>query len=165
MNWPKNVRPAIDGDQQRLLDICLIAHAENGWGSFNHEAVKAAIQNAVDQQGSIFAIIEGPERIEAVMGLQLTLPWFCANEPQNWYYSELFWYVHPLHRRSRHAMKLFQFAQWWEENSKRPVLISLMPREGLEAKERLCARFGSRIGSTFLISANKRTYTEVAGNA
>lgn len=161
--WPKGVRLAEPADLQRVMDICTIAHGENGYGTMDPDTVASVIQKALERQGSILAIIDGPERIEAVIGLQPTAPWFCKNEPENWYWSELFWYVHPLHRRSRHAMKLFQFAQWWEQQIKMPVLISLMPREGLEKKERLCARFGTRIGSTFLIG--KRSYSEVAGNA
>ena len=162
--FPQGVRLAQAEDKQRLMALCTIAHAENGYGSMDPDIVAAVIQKAVDRQGSIIAIIDGPERIEAAIGLQPSCPWFCKNEPENWYWSELFWYVHPLHRRSRHAFKLFQFAQWWEEQIQAPVLISLMPREDLEKKERLCARFGTRIGSTFLIG-KRRSYSEVAGNA
>ena len=162
--WPQGVRPAIPGDERRVLDLCVVAHAENGWGSLDQDVVATAIQKAVNRESGIIAIIDGPERVEAAMGLQLTLPWFCKNEGANWYWSEMFWYVHPLHRRSRNAMKLFQFAQWWEHETHQPVLISLMPKDDLEAKERLCSRFGTRIGSTFLIG-DKLTYAQVAGNA
>ena len=164
--FPKDVRLAVPGDERRLYDLCAIAHAENGWGVLDPDVVKQAIQKGTERQGCVFAIIDGPERIEATLGLQMTCPWFCNPEiGKNWYYSELFWYVHPLHRRSRHAIKLFRFAQWWEQETKTPVLISLMPREDLERKEQFCSRFGTRIGSTFLIGDGKRTYAEVAGNA
>ncbi len=173
--FPKGLRLAVPGDERRLFDLCVFAHAENGWGTMSPDAVMDGIRKATNREGAVFAIIDGPERIEATLGMQLTCPWFCdANEGKNWYWSELFWYVHPLHRRTRHAVKLFHFAQWWEKEVNSPVLISLMPRDDLERKEQFCSRFGTRIGATFLIGDGKHTYaevaklhdqTEVAGNA
>ncbi|HEX3587806.1 MAG TPA: hypothetical protein VH024_17535 [Candidatus Angelobacter sp.] len=163
--FPKGVRLAQAGDEKRLFDLCFIAHEENGWGSMDPETVNATIRKATQREGCVIAIIDGPERVEAAIGLQPTVPWFCKSDiATNWYWCELFWYVHPLHRRSRHAVKLFRFTQWWEEQIHAPVLISLMPREDLEKKEKLCARFGTHIGSTFLIGNGKKTYAEVASN-
>ena len=59
-------------------------------------------------------------------------------------------FVHPLHRRSRHAAKLLQFAGWWG-HQQHPVILGILLKEGdLWRKEKLFGRYGKRLGSTFL---------------
>lgn len=149
--FPKDVRVATLGDERRVFDICATAQAENGLGTLDADVVRATIQAAAERRAGIFAIVDGPERVEAVLGLHMVKPWYCAaNVPTNWYWTELLFFVHPLHRRSRHAVRLFQFAKWWEQETKEPVFVTLFPRDDLEEKEKLFSRHGKRVGSVYL---------------
>lgn len=152
IEFPKDVLIAQPKDEKRIYDLCCIAHAENGFGVMDEATVQASIMKATERRGYIMAFIDGPERVEAVLGLHPQLPWYCKDEPANWYWSDLLFFVHPLHRRSRHALKLFQFARWWQQEMGAPVMLGLMPKDDLEEKEQLFSRLADRrIGSLYLI--------------
>jgi hypothetical protein len=153
--FPTGVRLAVKGDERRVYDAFVVAHAENGFGDVDEKEVRANIAKAcATAEGFVIAIIDGPERIEGVLGLRLNKLWYnSAENPANWFWHELIYWVHPLHRRSRHAAKLLKFGQWWGEQTKQRVVIELLPRDDLVEKEKLLSRFGSRIGGAFLVSA------------
>jgi GNAT superfamily N-acetyltransferase len=147
---PAGLRLAQHNDTQRLFDICKAAYRENGFGGMDDAAVYEVIDRAIRREGFIFALIDGPDRIEAVLGLQPCKMWYGGDN--DWYWCELLFYVHPLHRRSRHAFKLFEFARWWERHFRTPVVISVFPTERLEGKEALFERYTTRrVGSFYLV--------------
>lgn len=149
IHFPDGVRTIRAGDERRVFELCCIGHGENGWGMMDEETVRATIQKALSPSGIVMAIVDGPERVEALIGLQLVKPWYCSIDDENWHWSDLLFYVHPLHRRSRHAAKLLQFAGWWAQH-KHPVVLGMLPKDGLDRKEKLFGRYGKRIGSLFL---------------
>ena len=153
---------AAAGDEARLYDLFVMAHAENGWGNIDEPVVRAAIARGCKPDGVVIALVDGPERIEAAIGLHPVRPWYCSDDAANWYNSDLLIYVHPLCRRSRHAVKLFQFAQWWESKSGMPTLLGLMPKDDLEDKEKLFARYGRQVGGFYLIDSGGRWPEKVA---
>lgn len=153
--FPSGLRLAQPGDERRLFDLFVMAHAENGLGDLHVETVQNVIASACKRDGVTVALIDGPERVEAAIGLQpRKIAWYNSDAAGNWHWTDLLFYVHPLHRRSRHAVKLFQFAKWWEQEIKMPVVLELMPRQQLAEKEHLFARFGRRIGSAFLMGTH-----------
>src|SRR5580658_7613143 len=125
------------GDEDRLYHLFVMAHAENGYGDLDEPVVRKAIWRGCKNDGIAIALVDGPERIEAVIGLHPERPWYCTNAETNYHSADLLIFVHPLHRRSRHAVKLLHFAQWFEQESKIPVLLGLLPKDDLEDKERL----------------------------
>lgn len=150
--FPKGVRLAQQGDERRLFDLCCIAHGENGFGTLDLNAPRIAIDRAIRRDELVFAVIDGPDRIEATLGLRMSKPWYCSNDSANWYWDDLLFFVHPLHRRSRHAMKLIKFAEWWSDKTQMPVAIMVLPRDGdIERRDKLFRRHASRAGSTFII--------------
>jgi|SRR6185437_6981815 len=161
--WPEGVRIAIAGDEARVFDLCVMAHAENGFGRMDELIVREFIRQATHRENCIIAIIDGPEHIEAMLGLRPLKLWYSLNEPDSYYWSDLFFFVHPLHRQSRHAAKLFRFAQWWEGEIHAPVILELLPREDFEQKDKLFARFGKRIGGAYAIGDLGKM--AVSGNA
>lgn len=149
--WPEGVRVAVIGDEARVFDLCAIAHSENGFGRLDELVVREFIRQSTHQERSIIALIDGPERIEAMLGLRPMKLWYSIDEPDSYYWCDAFFVVHPLHRRSRHAAKLFKFARWWETQIKQPVILELLPRDDFEEKDKLFARFGKRIGGAYAI--------------
>lgn len=150
--FPPGMRMAQPGDQAHLLDLFLHAHAENGWGGVNVAAAEAAIDSAIWHRGDVIAVAPGPTRIEAAIGLRLARLWYGTDA--DWFWTELLVYVHPDHRRSRHALRLLQFADWWAESSKIPVFINVQPRSDLGRKMRLFSRRGRLVGATFQFGVN-----------
>ena len=149
--FPKGLRMAGKGDEDRLFAIFAIAHAENGYGDMDPAVVRKTIAQCCAGNGGVIAMADGPDRIEAVIGLVPERRWYSTDKPKNYYSVELLLYVHPLHRRTRHAARLFQFAQWWEQQTKMPVVLSLMPREGFPGKDKLFSRFGRRVAASYMI--------------
>lgn len=154
-DFPKGLRPASKGDEDRLFALFCVAHAENGYGDIDPVVVKATIARGCIGDRVIIALVEGPERIEAAIGLQPMRRWYSTDAPENYYSEDLLIYVHPLHRRSRHAAKLLQFAQWWEQKTGIPVVLGVMPKDALEGKEKLFARYGRRVGGLYMIGGAK----------
>lgn len=152
--FPEGIRPGRAGDEDRLLSLFLMAHAENGYGDVDQDEVKTMIARACRGDNAIVGLVDGPERIEAAIGLHPCKRWYSSNAAANWYNEDLLLYVHPLHRKSRHAVKLFRFAQWWEEKTGLPVFLGLMPKDDFEDKERLFERFGRRVGSFYMIGGD-----------
>lgn len=147
---PNGLRIAQPGDQGRLFQFCLDAFAEgNGFGGKDDDAIRQVIELAVWRQNNLFGIIDGPDRIEAALGLQASKIWYGGDA--DWFWSELLIYVHPLHRRNLHHKKLFRFAEWWAEHSGAPVVINLLPSKRLQAKDKLFEQCGGkRIGATYI---------------
>jgi hypothetical protein len=154
MKFPDGLRMARKGDEDRIFALFAIAHAENGYGDLDEAKVKEVIARGCVGDRVVIALAEGPERIEAAIGLHPQRQWYTTDAPGNWYHSDLLLYVHPLHRRSRHAARLFQFAQWWESETKMPVVLGLMPKDDLPEKEKLFERFGRRVGALFMIGGD-----------
>lgn len=154
--FPEGMRLASPGDERRIFDLFVMAHAENGWGDLDVKIVEDQIAKACAREGVVIALIDGPERMEAAIGMHpCKAAWYNSDAAANWHWADLLIYVHPLHRRSRHAAKLFQFALWWEQEIKMPVILGLLPRGQFEEKEKLFKRYGTRVGSAFLMSRFK----------
>lgn len=150
-DFPSDLRMAAIGDEDRLYNLFVMAHAENGTGDFDPVTVKAVIHRGCRGESIAIALVDGSERIEAAIGVQPERRWYNTDAAENWYHTDILIFVHPLHRRSGHAMRLFQFAKWWEEHTKTPVVLGLMPKDGLEDKERMFGRIGRRVGGLYLI--------------
>jgi len=152
--FPKGIRPGGPRDQLRLYELFMIAHAENGFGSVDESTVRAMVARlcATDGREGVVGLIDGAERLEAAIGLRPDKLWYNAGEASDFFWTEVLVYIHPLHRRTRHAAKLFKFASWWAEQTGSPVVLNVLPKDDMERKERLFSRHGTRIGSTFLVN-------------
>ena len=146
----RGLRLAREGDAERLMAFCREAHADNGVGSLDEDEVRSVIEQACRRERYVFAIADGPERIEAAIGLKPAKVWYCGDD--GWFWDELLVFVHPEHRRSRHAFRLLQFAQWWSRNTGHRVVLNVGPRTGLAEKTALFGRFGKIVGTSVLIT-------------
>lgn len=149
--FPTGLRMATVGDEDRIYDLFVTAHAENGYGDMDPIIVRAMIHRGCRGESIVIAIVDGPERIEAVIALHPERRWYSTDARENWYNTDLLIYVHPLHRRSRHAAKLFQFAKWWANESGMPTVLGVVPKDDLAEKEKLFSRYGTRIGGWYSV--------------
>ncbi len=155
---PPGIRPIRPGDERGVFDLCMEAYRDNGWGGIDPTEVRSVIAKAIAGELFIIWIIPGPERIEAVIGFQPARNWY--GDAASWYYQELVVFVHPSHRRSRHAATLLKFARWFEGVANAPVLICLMAREGQERKRKLLGRYGRECTNVFMIGDGTFRYAQ-----
>jgi len=143
------VRLAGLSDEAALFDICRQAFDDNGLGRFDEANVRRILGlGCRHKEGVAFGVIDGPQGFEGVIGLVPTKLWYSSD----WYYTDLLLYVVKDKRRSRHAARLLEFAQWWAKQTGAFVELGIATDTRLDAKEKLLGRFAKRTGSYFVIS-------------
>jgi len=130
----------------------LVGHADNGGFPISPGKVMALVKRACWRSGNppaVIGLIDGPDRIEAAVCLDCIQHWYS----DAWFWVDRFLYVHPAHRRSRHAIRLLRFCRWWYEANGRsaPVVLSIETLNERESKERLYSRYARRVGASFVI--------------
>lgn len=140
-------------DVPRLWHLCEVAHADNGAFSLSPAKVITLLKRAAWRSGdppAVIGLIDGPDRIEAAICLDAIQHWYS----DQWFWCDRFAYVHPAHRRSRHAFRLLQFCRAWYETAAKPmgtvIVVSIETLHSLGAKERLYGRYARRVGASFV---------------
>lgn len=154
--FPVGVRLARPTDRFQLYDLARMAHRESGYGELDETTIQDIINRGCLGKGCVFAVIEGPGRIEATIGLRLEKRWYVTDAAENWHHQDILFFVHPDHRNSRHAAALFNFASWWEQETKMPVVLGVTFSSDAAARERLYSRIGRKIGALFLIDTHNK---------
>jgi hypothetical protein len=140
------VRMARLEDEDAVYRLLMLLHAENALASLSPEKVRSVITHATRGRGGIIGVIDGPNGIEASIGLAL-LQWWYSDE---WHLEEIWNFVHPDHRRSTHARRLVEFAKWSGDQLGTPVLLGVLTRHRLFPKLRLLQRQVPQVGALFL---------------
>ena len=152
LKLPDGIRLAGPEDLERVWRLCEIGHADNGAFPLAPSKVIGLLKRALWGRGNppaVIGVIDGPERIEAAVCLDSIQHWYS----DTWFYTDRFLYVHPLHRKSRHAFRLLRFCRWWYEANgcSTPIVISIETMNDRESKERLYQRYARRVGASFVI--------------
>jgi len=111
---PVTVRIASIADEPALVELMVVDLKENAErvASIDEERILDHIQGATRRRGGVCGVIDGPDgKPVAVVMLQPFSWWFS----RQLYYMEIMNFVHPDHRRSRHANDLLQFMRWWTD--------------------------------------------------
>ena len=144
------IRLAKPEDEEEILHICKILHAENGLCSMSSEKVKNRIRECTEQRGGIIGVIGDPGKIEAIVCLVINQQWYS----NDWILDEQFAFVLPNHRRSSNAKELIIFSKACARELKLPLVIGVLSTERTEAKVRLYERqLGAPSGAYFIVGA------------
>lgn len=147
---PSTVRLARAGDEELLIALICASDEEWSLGSRDLNKIRgviwASIADTADPARPRFGVISGPSVIEGAIGLQPTEPWN-SSDP---YIHSFFHFVHPLYRKSRHAVDLAQFGKWFADLAGMRLILELLHPERTEAKERLYGRQATRVGGLFM---------------
>lgn len=146
---PSSVRLARPGDEELLFALICASDEEWSLGSRDSDKIRAVVYSATtgtERERPRFGITEGASIIEGAIGLFPTQPW----NSSEYYIRAFFHFVHPLHRKSRHAVDLATFAKWFGDVAGMPVIFELLHPERTEAKERLYGRQAQRVGGLFM---------------
>lgn len=151
------MRLARPGDQSRLFDLCRTAFLSNdGFGGVDEARAREQIERACFMDPFVWGVIDGPERIEGVLGLEPCRTWYGGDD--SWYWIDMILYVHPDHRAGRAGSRLLAFGEWFASVCKAPVIVGLMPQARMDAKINLFGRHGRQIGATFLLGEGRFAY-------
>lgn len=129
-----------------------MAHNDNGFFKMSSKKVIDKIMHGCRNEGVSIGIIKDHKgNIEAASGLELDCYWYSSS----YFLNELLNYVHPDHRRSRHAQALLKFQKDTSDlisktfGYKVPILPGILTRKRLEPKIRLFQREFPQVGAIF----------------
>jgi hypothetical protein len=140
------VRIANKADEDAIYSLLLMMHRENGLFSISDNKVRETMGRGTKQEGGIIGVVDGPEGIQATIGLTITQAWYS----DDWFLNELWSFVHPAHRKDGHAPKLLNFSKWCSDNMFLPLLIEMVSNKRTEAKMRLIKRSVPYGGAFFI---------------
>src|ERR1700727_1535932 len=105
MSAPSVVRMARIGDEPAIFDFFVLAWNDNGFFPISSKKTIDVIMKACRHEGvSIGLICDEKGKIEAATGVCLESYWYT----DVYFLNELLNFVHPDHRRSRHAQALLK---------------------------------------------------------
>lgn len=138
-----------------MMAFLRIAHAENGmpFAPMDEDKVRAVLKRGIARDHGIIGVIRGKDYIEASIGLFVGTWWYTD---ANHMHLEDFWcFVHPDHRKSRHAKDMLAFAKWASHKLQYPLLVGVLSNERTAQKVRLYQRqLGSPVGALFVVAAD-----------
>lgn len=154
------VRAAVPQDEESLMDLCRLLHAENAAFSANYTKVRAMLHRAFAKQGATIGVIGPVGQVEAAIILLISSYWYTDDI----HFEELFNFVHPEHRKSHHAKSLLYFAKKCSDEIGPPLNIGVMTGKQTAPKLNLYRKvFGYPIGAFFLYN-NPWAKAEVTPN-
>jgi hypothetical protein len=145
------VRLARPEDEEPIYRLLLELYAENALLPMSERKVREAIATGTRGKGGIVGVIDGPQGIEASIGMTFSAFWYTEAIHLN----ELWCFVHPAHRRSTHAKRLVEFGKWCadrlsQSGTRVPLLLGIVTRHRLLPKLRLFQRQAPQVGALFM---------------
>jgi hypothetical protein len=153
MICPPSVKLATSADAEEIVELLIVNHAENGLASLKLNAVWQTVVRGCERQDAMIGIIRGESKIEASLGLYRGEWWY--SDEQHW--IDHWNFVHPDHRKSKHAQHLIDFANWIGSQMKEPVLMGVLSDHRTEGKLRLYGRKMKLIGGLFAAGPLKQS--------
>lgn len=149
------VRAATRSDEDEIIQLLHIMHAENGMMPLDEDRAKAFFARAWDRLGGIIGVIGPPGDIRAMIYLLITRFWYSSAN----HLEECFNFVRPDVRHPkeghRYAEHLIKFAQKCSDELQMPLLIGVLTNNRMEGKVRLYRRvLGIPAGAFFVYGAN-----------
>lgn len=141
------VRTALPADEEEVMAMCRMLHAENGLFDMSETRVRGVIKMALDRQGGVLGVIGPAGHIEAMIYMLISQIW----HSDQWHLEELFSYCRPEYRKSNNAKLLIQFAKRCSDELDLPLIIGVISNDRTEQKVRLYQRqFGKPHGAFFV---------------
>lgn len=146
------VRMARPEDEDSIYALLMLLWKENGLFELTEAKVREAIRKATERRGGIIGVIEGPNGLEASVGLHLEQLWYS----DDWWLVEYWNFVREEYRRSTHARRLIEFSKWCADNLGLDLFMGIVTNERTEAKVRLYRRQLPYVGGFFLHRPERR---------
>ena len=140
------VRLASPQDEEKILDLLMLMHEENGLFEMDHEAVRDMVQKVLNRENGIIGVIDGGNEIEAAVCLVIDKLWYA----KNWCLNDVFNFVAPKYRRSTRAKALISFAKDYSDQVGIPLMMGIVSNVRTEAKIKLLERQMRKAGAFFI---------------
>ena len=152
----ENVRIAVPEDEDQLMALCRLNHAENGDHPLNEDKVRAMLRRGLFRNGGIIGVVGAPGDLKAMIILIIDEIWYSSDFQM----LELVNYVHPDHRRSTYAKDMIEFAKLSSDGTGIDLTIGVLSSVRMEAKCRLYARQLPKAGEFFIHHPSAMTNAE-----
>lgn len=148
----EEVRIATRQDEQEIMQLLQVMHAENGMMPLDEECSSEFFGRAFDRKGGIIGVIGPPGDIKGMIYLLITRFWYTKAN----HLEECFNFVRPDMRRGGTAVALINFAKKCADEIKIPLLIGVLTNNRMEGKVRLYRRAMGSLpaGAFFVYGAN-----------
>lgn len=159
MSVTSKVRPATSEDYEEIWKLFRLLHQENGVFSMSETKLDWILQRVLLPQ-LIAQDDPGLRGYMGVIGPRGALEGFILMVIGSYWYTdelhleELATFVHPNHRRSRHAQALLNYSKHMSDAIGIPLLIGIVSNKRTEAKVRLYRKYLPEAGSFFLYNAS-----------
>lgn len=152
---PASVRIAGEADELAIFDLLVIQYRENVSNLYPLAPNRLIedIQFGTQKKGGIIGVIDDKDGKPCACIVIVPARWPASNA---YFLREIYTFVHPDHRKSRHAEHLIKFARWcaeeWGRGFGYPVHLglSVASEHNATAKVRFFRRFSKQIGANFL---------------
>lgn len=144
------VRLGTRDDEHELLKLLTLMHEEGGMFDLDISRAQEMFSMAFDQKGGVLGVIGPPNDVQAAIFLLITRYWYT----NQYHLEELFCYVRPDFRTSKHASDLLNFSKQSSDLLKLPLSIGVLSNIEAEGKLKLYYRkFGTPAGAFFAYGA------------
>lgn len=147
------VKLARPGEEAKIFDFFVLAQQDNGFFPISSRKVIEVIMRACRNEGASIGLIKDEKgNIEAAAGCTLECAWYS----EVYFLSDLLNFVHPDHRRSKHADALLKFQKDTSNllsaalGYNVPVIPGILTRNRLEPKIRKFQREFQQVGALFI---------------
>ena len=140
------VRLAIPKDEEKILDLLMLMHEENGLFEMDNDSVREMVRKVLNRENGIIGVIDGEEEIEAAVCLVIDKLWYA----KTWCLNDVFNFVAPKYRRSTRAKSLISFAKSYSDQVGIPLLMGIVSNVRTEAKIKLLERQLQKAGAFFI---------------
>lgn len=153
---PQTVRFAGQHDELALFDLLVMSYRENVSNIYPlapERLIEDIQQGTEHREGGIIGVVDGAEGKPVACIVMAAAQWPASKA---YFLREKYTFVHPDHRKSRHAEHLILFARWcseeWSAKFGYPVYLGLSvgTTRDSSAKSRFFRRFANQIGASFL---------------
>lgn len=140
------VRLATPKDEEKILDLLMLMHEENGLFEMDNDSVREMVRKVLNRENGIIGVIDGEEEIEAALCLVIDKLWYA----KTWCLNDVFNFVAPKYRRSTRAKSLISFAKSYSDQVGIPLLMGIVSNVRTEAKIKLLERQLQKAGAFFI---------------
>ena len=140
------VRLATPKDEEKILDLLMLMHEENGLFEMDNDSVREMVRKVLNRENGIIGVIDGEEEIEAAVCLVIDKLWYA----KTWCLNDVFNFVAPKYRRSTRAKSLISFAKSYSDQVGIPLLMGIVSNVRTEAKIKQLERQLQKAGAFFI---------------
>ena len=133
-------------DEEKILDLLMLMHEENGLFEMDNDSVREMVRKVLNRENGIIGVIDGEEEIEAAVCLVIDKLWYA----KTWCLNDVFNFVAPKYRRSTRAKSLISFAKSYSDQVGIPLLMGIVSNVRTEAKIKLLERQLQKAGAFFI---------------